>query len=288
MKKIKKYYLGVSGLTYDNSKSVGVLAPKQEDPNKFTTGKFLFPEQKTLGKITDNKVMSQDYLSSKGPSFMDKAGDFMGNYGNIIGSVGTGIASLINANKKQDPTGRPYKTGTNMIKTKKRNLIKYQAGTEDLIGPGPLDNLSEMTPEQLKAFNAYENQRDIQEAIQRVNPLTAPISPLTPKMASIRMPQQALMSPRLNKVPVEKQSRRERKAENERLFKMVRKDESPIEPLMPKMARISPEIPVMQPSLKKVEIETPSKRPKFFDYHSAEAKGGYARALKSGIKTKEG
>jgi len=122
MKKVKKYYPGTSGLVYDNSKSVGVLAPQKEDPNKFSTGKFLFPEQKTLGKIVDNKVMSQDYLSSKGPSFMDKAGSFMGNYGDIIGSVGTSIASLINANKKQDPTGRPYKKGTNMI--------KYQEGTK--------------------------------------------------------------------------------------------------------------------------------------------------------------
>lgn len=61
---------------------------------------------------------------------MDKAGDFMGNYGNIIGSVGTGIASLINANKKQDPTGRPYKTGTNMIKSKNNKLIKYQEGNK--------------------------------------------------------------------------------------------------------------------------------------------------------------
>lgn len=122
MKKIKKYYPGTNGLTYSNTKSVGVLAPQQEDPNAFSTGKFLFPQQKTLGNIVDNKVMSQDYLSTKGPSFMDKAGDFMGNYGNIIGSVGTGIASLINANKKQDPTGKPYKNGTNMI--------KYQGGTQ--------------------------------------------------------------------------------------------------------------------------------------------------------------
>ena len=57
---------------------------------------------------------------------MNKADVFMGNYGNLIGSVGTGIASFINANKKQDPTGRPYKTGTNMIKSKKSKLIKYQ------------------------------------------------------------------------------------------------------------------------------------------------------------------
>lgn len=121
MKKVRKYYPGVNGLT--STQSTGVLAPQQEDPNKFSTGKFLFPQQKTLGNIVDNKVMSQDYLSSKkGPSFMDKAGSFMGSYGDIIGSVGTGIASLINANKKQDPTGRPYKSGTNMI--------KYQGGTQ--------------------------------------------------------------------------------------------------------------------------------------------------------------
>lgn len=222
MKKVKKYYPGTSGLVYDNSKSVGVLAPQKEDPKKFTTGKFLFPQQKTLGNIVDNKVMSQDYLSSKGPSFMDKAGDFMGNYGNIIGSVGTGIASLINANKKQDPTGRPYKTGTNMIKSKKSKLIKYQEGTENIIGPGPLDNLPQMSPEQIKAFNDYENKRDINAAIERVNNMVPPVSPLTPKMASFRASEQTSMTPKLNRIPMEKQSRRERKEENRRLEGMAR------------------------------------------------------------------
>jgi hypothetical protein len=353
MKKVKKYYPGTSGLVYDNSKSVGVLAPQKEDPNKFSTGKFLFPEQKTLGKIVDRKVMSQDYLSSKGPSFMDKAGSFMGNYGDIIGSVGTSIASLINANKKQDPTGRPYKKGTNMIKyqegtksaknmeyileqnrinnamntilvanaanakrnaelnsrvapkklegkkanvktdslkTNKPSLVKYQAGAEEIIGPGPLDNLPQMSPEQLKAFNAYDSKKEIAEAIERVNKMGAPVSPLTPRMASIPTAQIPTMSPKMssNVAPVQKQSRRERKAENERLFKMTRKDESPIEPLMPKMARLSSEIPTMQPNLKKVEVETPAKKIKYFDYTTKEAKGGYSRALKSGKTTKEG
>jgi hypothetical protein len=287
MKKVKKYYPGTSGLVYDNSKSVGVLAPQKEDPNKFSTGKFLFPEQKTLGKIVDNKVMSQDYLSSKGPSFMDKAGSFMGNYGDIIGSVGTSIASLINANKKQDPTGRPYKKGTNMIKyqegtksaknmeyileqnrinnamntilvanaanakrnaelnsrvapkklegkkanvktdslkTNKPSLVKYQAGAEEIIGPGPLDNLPQMSPEQLKAFNAYDSKKEIAEAIERVNKMGAPISPLTPRMASIPTAQIPTMSPKMssNVAPVQKQSRRERKAENRKLEAMAR------------------------------------------------------------------
>lgn len=287
MKKVKKYYPGTSGLVYDNSKSVGVLAPQKEDPNKFSTGKFLFPEQKTLGKIVDNKVMSQDYLSSKGPSFMDKAGSFMGNYGDIIGSVGTSIASLINANKKQDPTGRPYKKGTNMIKyqegtksaknmeyileqnrinnamntilvanaanakrnaelnsrvapkklegkkanvktdslkTNKPSLVKYQAGAEEIIGPGPLDNLPQMSPEQLKAFNAYDSKKEIAEAIERVNKMGAPVSPLTPRMASIPTAQIPAMSPKMssNVAPVQKQSRRERKAENRKLEAMAR------------------------------------------------------------------
>jgi hypothetical protein len=116
MKKIKKYYPGVSGLT----SNTGAIT----DPNAFSTGKFLFPQQKTLGNIFDNKVMSQDYFDKNKPSFMDKAGDFIGNYGNLIGNIGSGVAMLINANKKQDPTGRPYKTGTNMI--------KYQTGTKSL------------------------------------------------------------------------------------------------------------------------------------------------------------
>jgi len=48
------------------------------------------------------------------------------------------------------------------------------------------------------------------------------ITPITPKMASLRMPQEAPMSPRPSKVPVEKQSRRERKAENKKLEALVK------------------------------------------------------------------
>ena len=285
MKKIKKYYPGVNGLVYDNSKSYGVLNPKPEDPNAFSTGKMLFPEQKTLGNIVDRKTFSSETLSKNAPSFMDKAGDFMGSYGNIIGSVGTGIASLINANKKQDPTGKPYKTGTNMIKyqkgteaaknikyifdknvendavnrilianamnakrnaelnnrvapkklegkkavvktdslkTNKPNLIKYQGGTEDIIGPGPLDNLPEMSPEQLKKFNEYDGKKEIAAAIDRVNRMGAPVSQLAPRMASFKAPKQTPMTPNLNRVPVKEQSRKEKKVENKKLEGMAK------------------------------------------------------------------
>lgn len=117
-KGIKKYYPGVNGLVYDNSKSVGVLAPQQEDPNKFTTGKFLFPKQETLGKIVDNKVMSKDYLNKAKPSFGDKAKDFFSNpdLGGIASSVGNTLGMMINANKKDPNPGRPYKKGTSNIK----------------------------------------------------------------------------------------------------------------------------------------------------------------------------
>jgi len=218
------------------------------------------------------------------PSFMDKAGDFMGSYGNIIGSVGTGIASLINANKKQDPTGKPYKTGTNMIKSKKSKLIKYQAGAEDIIGPGPLDNLPEMSPKQLKEFNDYDSKKEIKAAIERVDAMGPPVTPLSPRMASISTANIPAMSPKMspNVAPPQKQSRRERKQENERLFKMAIKGDN-IEYMTPKTPKLNINIPDKQPIMKMVEQQPATgKKPKMFDYNSAEAKGGYTRALKGG------
>jgi hypothetical protein len=286
-------------------------------------------------------------VSVSKPSFMDKAGSFMGSYGDIIGSVGTGIASLINSNKKQDPTGKPYKTGTNMIKyqkgteaaknvkyildkniendavnhilvanamnakrnaelnsrvapkklegkkanvktdtlkTNKPSLVKYQSGAEDIIGPGPLDNLPEMSPKQLKEFNDYDSKKDIAMAIERVNKMGPPISPLSPRMASISTANIPAMSPKMspNVAPVQKQSRRERKQENERLFKMAIKDGN-IEYMTPKTAKLNINIPDKQPIMKMVEQQPATgKKPKMFDYNSAEAKGGYTRALKGG------
>ena len=157
MKKVKKYYPGTNGLVYDNSKSVGVLAPQQEDPNAFSTGKFLFSQknsqQKTLGKIFDNKVMSQDYLNKAKPSFGDKAKDFLSNpdLGGIASSIGGSLAMMINANKKKDPNPEvPYKKGTNMIKyqgnksntkTSKSKFIKYQEGNEYLQSGKGMNNV---------------------------------------------------------------------------------------------------------------------------------------------------
>ncbi len=125
MKKVKKYYPGVNGLT--NTQSTGVLAPQE---NKFSTGKFLFPQHKTLGNIVDNKVMSQDYFDKTKPSFKENAGNFMGKYGApIVAAAGTLMPLVM---KKPDPNAKPYKSGTNMIKTKKNKLIKYQKGNEDV------------------------------------------------------------------------------------------------------------------------------------------------------------
>jgi hypothetical protein len=134
MKKVKKYYPGVNGLVYDNSKSYGVLNPKPEDPNAFSTGKMLFPQQKTLGNIVDRKTFSSETLSKNAPSFMDKAGDFIkgGDIGGMASSLGGSIAMLINANKKQDPTGRPYKTGTKKLNTDMKRK-KYDEGSDALL-----------------------------------------------------------------------------------------------------------------------------------------------------------
>ena len=56
---------------------------------------------------------------------LGKGGGMEGmDIGGMASSLGHSIAMLINANKKQDPTGRPYKKGTNMI--------KYQTGIKSL------------------------------------------------------------------------------------------------------------------------------------------------------------
>lgn len=126
MAKIKKYYPGVSGLT----SNTGAIT----DSNAFSTGKFLFPQQKTLGNIVDNKVMSKDYLDKAKPSFMDKAKDFMkgGDIGGMASSLGGSLAMIINANKKQDPTGKPYKIGTKKLNTDMKKK-KYDEGSDSLL-----------------------------------------------------------------------------------------------------------------------------------------------------------
>jgi hypothetical protein len=141
MKKgIKKYYPGVSGLTnFQSGPGTGTVLAPPIDPNGFSTGKMLFPKQETLGKIVDNKVMSQDYLDKAKPSFSDKAGAAMGNYGGAITQAAGTLMPLLM--KKPDPNAKPYKTGTNMIKyqgnklntkTSKSKFIKYQEGNEYL------------------------------------------------------------------------------------------------------------------------------------------------------------
>ena len=288
MKKIKKYYPGVNGLTYDNSKSVGVLASKQEDPNAFSTGKMLFPQQKTLGNIVDNKVMSQDYFDKAKPSFADKTNSFMGNYGGAIAQAAGNLMPLLM--KKPDPNAKPYKNGTNMIKSKKSKLIKYQGGTTatDIIGPaGRAPGFEgEMSEQDKKSFGDY---LDRKEAIDRVNAMGTPVSPIAPRMASFKTPEMASMSVRPNPVSApEKLSRREKKQEMQRQFKMLNKED--VEYMTPRTPMLGNyNIPDRKPLIKMVDQQpVTAKAPKMFDYKSAEAKGGYARALKGGKRDAKG
>lgn len=129
-KKIRKYYPGVNGLTSNTSTNTyGVLAPKPEDPNKFSTGKFLFPQQETLGKIVNSEVFSPETLSKNAPSFADKAGAFMGNYGGAIASAASSIAPLLM--KKPDPNAKPYKKGTKNLNSDMKRK-KYEDGSDSL------------------------------------------------------------------------------------------------------------------------------------------------------------
>jgi len=176
---------------------------------------------------------------------MNKADAFIGNYGNLIGSVGTGIASFINANKKQDPTGRPYKTGTNMIKSKKSKLIKYQTGVNSTssqvtqpqgeVGPTRKEAANLMrkynqdnrnNPNVIGVIDEDTFNKRSQELMELgiTKPImkSTPPSLLNPKQVSFTAPEQPSTSPRLNKVPIEKPSRRERRKENKRLEALSR------------------------------------------------------------------
>lgn len=279
MKKVKKYYPGVNGLITPNAGAV-------TDPNAFSTGKFLFPQQKTLGNIVDNKVMSQDYFDKTKPSFKDKAGAFMGNYGGAITQAAGTLMPLLM--KKTDPNARPYKKGS--------KLIKYQEGNEYLqSGKGmknflntmeenstklsnasvtkqpaekfDMSSLNEVMPDiprrspkgskapndtqvgpsrkemadLMRAYNKKESaagrlgyldedylERKFVENQQMVGGKIEPnvkgkIETLSPRMASLKLASSSRLPEKLNTVPVpEKLSRRERKAENKRLEKMVK------------------------------------------------------------------
>lgn len=201
MKKgIKKYYPGVSGLT---TSSTGALT----NPNAFSTGKFLFPQQKTLGNIVDNKVMSQDYLDKAKPSFMDKAGSLMKgmDVGGMASSLGGSIAMLIKANRKKDPNPEvPYKNGTNMIKyqgnkpntkTNKSKFIKYQEGNEYLQSGKGMSNVlnameennknlsnASIKPEQFDMSSLNDYMPDIP---QRQSPQPIKVGPSRKEMAKL-------------------------------------------------------------------------------------------------------
>lgn len=305
MKKIKKYEWGTFSASVDK--------PQMVNPGNAALQQYTMNSAKTAGMpiVTPSsanpnaKSLSDIKLPTSSPnkSSLGFKG-FMGDYGNLIGNVGGTIATLIHANKKQDPTGRPYKNGTNMIKTKKNKLIKYQDGIDaaaadkaaandaDIIGPGPLDNFPKMSPKEMYSLIGYDNtygygKKEINQALERLNMMGGPISPITPKMAPLKMSQQTPMKVRPNPVSVPKLSRRERKMENARIERLLTKGDT-VEPLQPKMPKLGADLPAMQPSLKMVDVPAASKAPRFFNYHSAEAKGGYARALKGGKRDAKG
>ena len=296
MKKVKKYYPGTESLyantggwSYGLGNNSGMTNPGNQTLNQTTTTSSSTIPTGSLPASGDISQLTKPLKQkASGGGFSDLMGGMKGmDIGGMASSLGGSIAMMINANKKQDPTGRPYKTGTNMIKyqkgtesaknikyilkqnknnaamtsilmanaanakknselnnrvapkklegkkaslsldtlkTNKPSFIKYQSGTNatDIIGPGPLDNLPEMSSEQLKKFNDYNGKKEIAEAIDRVNRMGAPVSPLTSRMASFKAPEQTPMTPNLNRVPVKEQSRRERKAENRKLEGMAK------------------------------------------------------------------
>lgn len=298
MKKVKKYYPGTESLyantggwSYGLNSNSGMINPgNQTLKQTTTTSSSTIPTGALPASGDISQLTNPSKKASSGGGFSDLMGGMKGmDIGGMASSLGGSLAMLINANKKQDPTGRPYKTGTNMIKSKKSKLIKYQGGTNatDIIGPGPMDKLKEFTPEQIASFNAYENKRDNDIAINRVNAMGTPVSPLTPRMASLNIPQQAPMSVKPSSVPApEKLSRRERKQENERQFKMLNRQDA--EYMTPRTPMLGGAIPDRKPLIKMAEVPAVGKGPKMFDYHSAEAKGGYARALKGGKRDAKG
>jgi len=258
MAKIKKYqdaanslklgttYGSTGGWNYgfgqDNS---GMVNPGNQALQQYTTtssSSIPTGALPTSGNISQVAYNTTSKVKPKGMGFKG----FMGKYGGAISSAASALAPLLM--KKPDPNERPYKKGTDMIKSKKRNLIKYQGGTNatDIIGPGPMDKLKEFTPEQIASFNAYENKRDNNIAIDRVNAMGIPVSPLTPRMASLNIPQQAPMSVRPSSVPApEKLSRRERKQENEKQFKMLNRQDA--EYMTPRTPTLGGNIPDRKP-----------------------------------------
>jgi hypothetical protein len=131
-KSIKKYYPGVTELMTPRMASV-----------------------KTADVPLVSGTPKQVSVSEQpGFSFKDKAGAYMSkafsnpDIGGMASQLGGNIAMMINANKKQDPTGKPYKKGTNMI--------KYGPGTKSLTKEeGKVGKGSEYFA-QAKTLNAQE------------------------------------------------------------------------------------------------------------------------------------
>jgi hypothetical protein len=234
-KGIKKYQIGIESLAGSGFKSAfsgggsGMVNPANAGLKQMTTtSPSTIPTGSlpTTGNIS--QVANTQKAAVKGPSFGDKAGAFMGNYGGAISSLGTNIAMLINANKKQDPTGRPYKKGS--------KLIKYQEGTDNAVA-GPTrkeaadlmrkyNEANKNNPNIIGAideeeFNAREQQLQDLGVSTPIRKSTPP-SLIPSRQVSFKLPQQSLPTPKLNKVAIDKPSRRERKAENKRLETLAR------------------------------------------------------------------
>jgi hypothetical protein len=113
--------------------------------------------------------------ASGGSSF----GMGLNKFGTPILAATSTIANLINANKKQDPTGRPYKNGTNIVKTKKSKLIKYEGGGESIKTTTRNDSIvyKNAAGNEFKsgATVSFNNGKGSPVSVKKDTPATAPI-----------------------------------------------------------------------------------------------------------------
>lgn len=225
---VKKYQIGAEGLLGGSFKSAfsgggsGMvnpgnanlmkMAPAQTAGMPISTPSTANPNAKSL---TDIKLPAASSIPSaaKGPSFGDKAGAFMGNYGGAITSAASSLMPLLM--KKPDPNAKPYKKGS--------KLIKYQAGVDQVASPSRKE-----AADLMRSYNAIskgfdKRSQELQDlGISEPARKSTPPSLIPSKQVSLKLPQQTLPTPKLNKVAIDKPSRRERKAEDKRLETLAR------------------------------------------------------------------
>jgi hypothetical protein len=168
---------------------------------------------------------------------------------------------LINANKKDKNPDKPYKKGSKLIKyqegtqkvitadpndpenlheyfkrrSKEAKALREASEPQGEVGPTrkeaadlmrKYNEANKNNPNIIgdvdeEEFNAREQQLQDLGVSTPIRKSTPP-SLLTPKQVSFKLPQQTLSTPKLNKVAIDKPSRRERKAENKRLETLAR------------------------------------------------------------------